>query len=99
MNHISGRDLYGGSASSHWFECPNGHPTLSANAQALCKLACVLNAESLLEVPVIGFSLPTGRAGALSLVQCKSDPDECPGCVLYDHPRATWYGKPSYMEG
>jgi hypothetical protein len=26
MNQISGRDLYGGSASSHWFECPNGHP-------------------------------------------------------------------------
>jgi hypothetical protein len=25
MNQISGYD-YGGSASSHWFECPNGHP-------------------------------------------------------------------------
>jgi hypothetical protein len=57
-------------------------PFLSANADALCKLACVLNAESLSEVPVIGLSLPTGRVGALSDVQCKSDPDESPGCEL-----------------
>jgi hypothetical protein len=26
MDQIKGRNLYGGSASSHWFECPNGHP-------------------------------------------------------------------------